>query len=109
MLTKLPIIMNVNTTQIDCCVEAFSRRIRPVFFLLIVVFQVACSDIKNELEPKPEPQQVPIGRTYIRFRISLAKPNALFTRAEEIGESIGSDNENTIRSMYLSLTRTLNT
>lgn len=39
--------MNVNTTQIDCCVEAFSRRIRPVFFLLIVVFQVACSDIKT--------------------------------------------------------------
>ena len=93
--------MNVNTTQIDCCVEAFSRRIRPVFFLLIVVFQVACSDIKNELEPKPEPQPVPIGRTYIRFRISLAKPNALFTRAEEIGESIGSDNENTIRSFYV--------
>lgn len=93
--------MNVNTTQIDCCVEAFSRRIRPVLFLLIVVFQVACSDIKNELEPKSEPQPVPIGRTYIRFRISLAKPNALFTRAEEIGESIGSDNENTIRSFYV--------
>lgn len=93
--------MNRLNIQTDCLAGVFSRRMLPLCLLLFAVLLGACSDMKDDIGPLPEPQPVAVGQTYFRFHISLAEPGAPTTRAEETGESVGSDHENAIRSFYV--------
>lgn len=87
--------------QTDRLAGVFSRRMLPLCLLLFAVLLGACSDMKDDIGPLPEPQPVTVGQTCFRFHISLAEPGAPTTRAEEPGESVGSDHENAIRSFYV--------
>lgn len=93
--------MNRLNIQTDCLAGVLSRRMLPLCLLLFAVLLGACSDMKDDIGPLPEPQPVAVGQTYFRFHISLAEPGAPTTRAEETGESVGSDHENAIRSFYV--------
>lgn len=93
--------MNRLNIQTDCLAGVFNRRMLPLCLLLFAVLLGACSDMKDDIGPLPEPQPVAVGQTYFRFHISLAEPGAPTTRAEETGESVGSDHENAIRSFYV--------
>lgn len=93
--------MNRLNIQTDCLAGVLSRRMLPLCLLLFAVLLGACSDMKDDIDPLPEPQSVTVGQTYFRFHISLAEPGAPTTRAEETGESVGSDHENAIRSFYV--------
>lgn len=93
--------MNRLNIQTDRLAGVFSRRMLPLCLLLFAVLLGACSDMKDDIGPLPEPQPVAVGQTYFRFHISLAEPGAPTTRAEETGESVGSDHENAIRSFYV--------
>lgn len=93
--------MNRLNIQTDRLAGVFSRRMLPLCLLLFAVLLGACSDMKDDIGPLPEPQPVTVGQTCFRFHISLAEPGAPTTRAEETGESVGSDHENAIRSFYV--------
>lgn len=93
--------MNRLNIQTDCLAGVFSQRMLPLCLLLFAVLLGACSDMKDDIGPLPEPQPVTVGQTCFRFHISLAEPGAPTTRAEETGESVGSDHENAIRSFYV--------
>lgn len=93
--------MNRLNIQTDCLAGVLSRRMLPLCLLLFAVLLGACSDMKDDIGPLPEPQPVAVGQTCFRFHISLAEPGAPTTRAEETGESVGSDHENAIRSFYV--------
>ena len=93
--------MNRLNIQTDCLAGVFSRRMLPLCLLLFAVLLGACSDMKDDIDPLPEPQPVAVGQTCFRFHISLAEPGAPTTRAGETGESVGSDHENAIRSFYV--------
>lgn len=93
--------MNRLNIQTDCLAGVLSRRMLPLCLLLFAVLLGACSDMKDDIDPLPEPQPVTVGQTCFRFHISLAEPGAPTTRAEEPGESVGSDHENAIRSFYV--------
>lgn len=93
--------MNRLNIQTDCLAGVLSRRMLPLCLLLFAVLLGACSDMKDDIGPLPEPQPVTVGQTCFRFHISLAEPGAPTTRAEETGESVGSDHENAIRSFYV--------
>lgn len=93
--------MNRLNIQTDCLAGVLSRRMLPLCLLLFAVLLGACSDMKDDIGPLPEPQSVAVGQTCFRFHISLAEPGAPTTRAEETGESVGSDHENAIRSFYV--------
>lgn len=93
--------MNRLNIQTDRLAGVFSRRMLPLCLLLFAVLLGACSDMKDDIGPLPEPQPVTVGQTCFRFHISLAEPGAPTTRAEEPGESVGSDHENAIRSFYV--------
>lgn len=93
--------MNRLNIQTDRLAGVFSRRMLPLCLLLFAVLLGACSDMKDDIGPLPEPQPVAVGQTCFRFHISLAEPGAPTTRAEETGESVGSDHENAIRSFYV--------
>lgn len=93
--------MNRLNIQTDRLAGVLSRRMLPLCLLLFAVLLGACSDMKDDIGPLPEPQPVAVGQTYFRFHISLAEPGAPTTRAEETGESVGSDHENAIRSFYV--------
>lgn len=93
--------MNRLNIQTDRLTGVFSRRMLPLCLLLFAVLLGACSDMKDDIGPLPEPQPVTVGQTCFRFHISLAEPGAPTTRAEETGESVGSDHENAIRSFYV--------
>lgn len=93
--------MNRLNIQTDRRAGVFSRRMLPLCLLLFAVLLGACSDMKDDIGPLPEPQPVTVGQTCFRFHISLAEPGAPTTRAEETGESVGSDHENAIRSFYV--------
>lgn len=93
--------MNRLNIQTDRLAGVLSRRMLPLCLLLFAVLLGACSDMKDDIGPLPEPQPVTVGQTCFRFHISLAEPGAPTTRAEETGESVGSDHENAIRSFYV--------
>ena len=93
--------MNRLNIQTDRFAGVFSRRMLPLCLLLFAVLLGACTDMKDDIGPLPEPQPVAVGQTCFRFHISLAEPGAPTTRAEETGESVGSDHENAIRSFYV--------